>query len=345
MKILMVGLGGIGQRHLRNLRNILGPEVTFSAYRVRRLRQTLTDQLTLLEGVDLEEKYAIQVFTDLDEALQDKPNIVFVTNPTSEHIHIALAAARAGCDLFIEKPISHTYDQVQELIEIVNSQKLVAYVGYQNRFHPCLKLLHHLISENGIGQILAVNIEVGEYLPDWHVYEDYRQMYASRQELGGGVILSQIHEIDYTYWLFGMPKRVFALGGKLSSLEIDAEDMASMMLEFRQNGQILPIHIHADYLQRPPSRGCKVIGDKGKIIVDLQAASVYWYSADGGLAGREVFENFSRDDMFREELLDFLSCVKSRKQPSISIQDGAMSLKIALAAKKSIDTGDFIWVE
>jgi predicted dehydrogenase len=341
----MVGLGGIGQRHLRNLSNILGSEVTFSAYRVRRLRHTLTDRLTLIEGVDLEEKYAIKVFTQLDEALQDKPDIVFVTNPTSEHMHITLAATRAGCDLFIEKPISHTYDHIQELSEMVASQKLIAYVGYQNRFHPCLKLLHHLISENEIGQILAVNIEIGEYLPNWHTYEDYRNMYASRQDLGGGVILSQIHEIDYAYWLFGIPKRVFALGGKLSSLEIDAEDIASMMLEFRCNGQILPVHIHADYLQIPPSRGCKVIGDQGKIIVDLQAASVSWYSAEGKLAGREVFQSFSRNDMFREELLDFLSCVKDRTQPFISVQDGAMSLKIALAAKKSIETGNCIWIE
>ena len=80
---------------------------------------------------------------------------------------------------------------------------------------------------------MAVRIEVGEYLPGWHTYEDYRQMYASRADLGGGVILSQIHELDYLYWLFGLPKRVFALGGHLTRLEVDVEDIASILLECR----------------------------------------------------------------------------------------------------------------
>ncbi len=345
MKVLMVGLGGIGQRHMRNLKHMLGPEASFSACRVRRLNQTLTDRLTLLDGVDLEEEYAIKVFTDLDEALRDKPDIVFVTNPTSAHVGVALAAARAGCDLFIEKPVSHNYDRVQELIETVNSRRIVAYVGCQNRFHPCLKLLRRLLVEKTIGQVLAVNIEVGEYLPGWHTYEDYRQMYASRRELGGGVILSQIHEIDYAYWLFGMPRRVFAMGGRLSSLDIDVEDVAGIMLEFRQGSQILPVHIHADYLQRPPSRGCKVIGDQGKILVELQEATVNWYSASGELAGSQVFKEFTRNDLFMEELADFLSCVKSRKQPFISVQDGAMGLKIALAAKRSLESGDCVLLD
>ncbi|MDO9348112.1 MAG: Gfo/Idh/MocA family oxidoreductase, partial [Anaerolineales bacterium] len=224
MKILMVGLGGIGQRHVRNLRTLMGSEIEILAFRFRNNSQVLTDQLRIEEGSSLEEKYAIRVYADLDQALAQKPEAVFVCNPSSLHVPIALRAAQAGCHLFIEKPLSHNFEQVEELINLVESRNIKAVVGYQMRFHPCLQRLYALIQERSIGRILTVRAEVGEYLPGWHTYEDYRQMYASKQELGGGVILSQIHELDYLYWLFGLPRRVFALGGQMSSLDVDVED-------------------------------------------------------------------------------------------------------------------------
>ncbi|TGE35388.1 Gfo/Idh/MocA family oxidoreductase [Desulfosporosinus fructosivorans] len=342
MKVLMVGLGGIGQRHMRNLKSILGSKVSFSAYRVQGLNLTVTDQMTVNEGINLEQEFNITVYSDLDQALDEKPDIVFVTNPTSEHMKVALAAAKVGCDLFIEKPLSHSYENVTELIQTVADRKIVCYVGFQNRFHPCLQLLHQLLSEKAVGRILAVNAEVGEFLPGWHPYEDYRQMYASRSDQGGGVILSQIHEIDYLYWLFGAPRRVFALGGKLSKLAIDVEDVASMMLECASEGQVIPIHIHADFIQKPASRGCKIIGDEGKIVVDLIGNSLYMYSRNGDLLRKTVFDDFVRNEMFLKEISEFLTCIENRSKSFISVEDGAISLKIALAAKESMVTGECI---
>ena len=90
-------------------------------------------------------------------------------------------------------------------------------------------------------------------MPGWHPYEDYRALYAARADLGGGVVLSQIHEFDYLYALFGLPRRLFAIGGHLSHLEIDVEDVASTLMEFNVDGHILPVHLQQDYLQRPAS--------------------------------------------------------------------------------------------
>ena len=140
-----------------------------------------------------------------------------------------------------------------------------------------------------MGRIVAVRAEVGEYLPGWHPYEDYRQMYASRAELGGGVVLSQIHEIDYIYWLFGMPRRVMAIGGHLSSLEIDVEDTASILMECVVDGRPIPVHLHQDYVQRPPSRTCQVIGDEGKILVDFRNLCVKHFDGSGSLAAETSF--------------------------------------------------------
>lgn len=342
MKILMVGLGGIGQRHLRNLRTLLGAEAEILAYRVRRQSPVLTDQLQVEAGSDLEEKYDIKVFGDLDQALDCKPAAVFVCNPSSMHIPIALAAARAGCHLFIEKPLSHNLDEIDTLIQEVQSRKLVAMVGYQMRFHPCLEQVKLMLLQEVIGRVLAVRIEVGEYLPSWHAYEDYRIMYAARKELGGGVILSQIHEMDYIYWLFGLPSRIFALGGHLSTLRIDVEDVAAILMESMVNRQFVPIEVHLDYVQRPPARTCQVIGDQGKIEVDLRAASLRVFDNTGAPTQTATFPDFERNQMFINEMEYFLGCVEGRWAPKVSLRDGRQSLKMALAAKESLETGKIV---
>jgi predicted dehydrogenase len=335
----MIGLGGIGQRHLRNLHALLGDDLKVSAYRVRRLDQVLTDRLTIEQGASLEQKYGVTVFNDLDAALAERPDAAFVCNPSSLHVTVALKAARAGCHLFLEKPLSHNLDGIKELIEEVRSRKLVALVGYQLRFHPALLRLRDLLAGGTIGRVVAVRMEVGEYLPGWHTYEDYKQMYASRPDLGGGVILSQIHEMDLIYWLFGLPERVFALGGQLSRLEIEVEDTASTLLQCRRDGRVLPVHLHQDYIQRPPSRVTQVIGDAGKVIVDLRAPSLRVFDGEGEEREFVAFDTFERNQLFLDEMSHFLACVRGEQESSVTVFDGAQSLRMALASKESISTG------
>jgi predicted dehydrogenase len=342
MKVLFVGLGGIGQRHLRNLRKLMGYDIDIMAYRIRKNTQVLTDQLSVEEGSDLEEKYRFRTIEDLDQALDQNPDVVFICNPSSMHMPVALAAAQAGCHLFIEKPISHSYDQVEKLIDRVESQDLVAFVGYQMRFHPCLLRLHSLLQQKLIGRVIAVRIEMGEYLPGWHKYEDYRLMYAARHELGGGVILSQIHEFDYIYWLFGLPTRIFTIGGHLSRLEIDVEDVASTLMEYRIEDQRVPIHVHQDYVQLPPSRNCQIIGDSGKIFVDFRNLSVKVFDQQGNLTEANSYPDFERNQLFTDEMGHFIKCLEGKEKPLVSIRDGAQSLRMALAAKESMDTGRIV---
>jgi predicted dehydrogenase len=278
----------------------------------------------------------------LEEALDQKPDVTFICNPSRFHIPTALRAARGGSHLFIEKPLSHDLEGVEELIRLVEEKGLVAYVGYQMRFHPCLQRLHALLSAGSIGKVLAVRAEVGEYLPNWHSYEDYRQSYAARRDLGGGALLSQIHEFDYLYWFFGLPRRVFTVGGHLSSLEIDVEDIASTLMEFQVDGYFIPVHLQQDYVQRPPSRTCQVIGDTGKILVDLNALLVRLYDTNGQVAEETSLPGFQRNQLFLDELRHFLACVNGEEQPLVDIREGAQSLRIALAAKESLNTGKVV---
>jgi predicted dehydrogenase len=344
----MIGLGAIGQRHLRNLQQLLGEELEVIAWRTRRLNHVLTPQMQIEENADVESRFNISVFAELADALAQNPDIAVIANPTHAHIPVAIEAARAGCHLFLEKPLSHNLDGIQELQEIVREKNLVAFVGYQLRFHPCYKLVRTLLQQNAIGNLLTARMAFGEYLPGWHPYEDYRQSYAARRELGGGVILTQIHDLDIALWLFGMPRRVFALGGHFSDLELDVEDTVSMLLEceyshrepYRQTLRALPVHVQQDYLQKPGTRSLEIVGDTGKIALDLPLAQVEVFHADCERAEIHCFENFERNQIFMEEIQHFLECIKTNTTPSITIVDGAQSLKIALAALRSLETGN-----
>jgi predicted dehydrogenase len=339
MNILMVGLGGIGQRHVRNLRALLGDDIDIIAYRVRKLSPVITPTLQIDADRDVEREYHLRVFGDLESALAEKPDIAFICNPSSMHIPVALACVRAGCDLFIEKPLSDGLPDLPELQALVEKHARIVMVGYQLRFHPCVLRMQEIVRSGVLGHLLGVRAAVGEYLPGWHRYEDYRQGYAARADLGGGVILSQIHEFDYLYSLFGKAKRLFSIGGHWSNLEIDVEDVASTLMECEFGGRPLPVHLQQDYLQQPPQRQCEVIGDTGKAILDFPTLSVTLYGLEGKLVDRFSCEQLDRNQLFIREVQHFLECVKTRSKPAVDLCEGIWSLKLALAVKESIANG------
>jgi len=345
MKILIAGLGGIGQRHLRNLVSILGGSSDIRAVDPRVNIPVLTDKLQVEDGATLQGRYGLQIYPDLDAGLAWHPDVVFVCNPTSMHVPTALQAVRAGCHVFIEKPLSHNMNDVDVLLQESEKAHRRIVVGYQMRFHPCLIRLKELIGSRQIGNILSVRAEIGEYLPGWHTYEDYRQMYASRQDLGGGVILSQIHEMDYLYWLFGIPNTIYALGGQLSRLELDVEDTAEVLMEFPGEQQPFPVSLHVDYIQRPPSRSCKVLGDAGMIFLDLVNPAITVYDENGIQVESLSYPDFQRNEMFLAEASAFLAGINGQAASLVGLQDGIQSLRMALAARESLASGRAIKLE
>ena len=335
LRCLFLGLGGVGQRHLRNLRALRGRDVEVWAYRVRGEPHVIGNRLEIEKGEDVETKYDVRVVKDIDRAFDARPDVVFVTNPTSLHLPLALRAAQAGCHLFVEKPLSHSLEGVGELIRTVEAKKLVAFVAYQLRQHPGFIRLREIIDSGMLGQVLSVSAEVGEYLPGFHPYEDYRRMYAARRELGGGVTLTQIHEIDYLYALFGMPEKVYSLGGHLSSLEIDVEDVAvSILAARRKDNKLLPIELHQDYVQRPPARRCRVIGESGRVEWSLSGGELVRFTVGQAVETRD-YRSLERNQLFLDELRHFLTCVETGARPEVDLRDGAKSLSIGLALRES----------
>lgn len=338
MRILFCGLGSIGQRHLRNLRQLLGDELQVHAYRVRGQRIKLKEG-GVEEGADLERDYGVVVHESLAQALASNPDAAFICNPNSLHVPVALACAHAGVAIFMEKPLASELEGIAELDALVREKNLLFHVGYNYRFHPGLQRIKTLVQEGFFGRLLTARGEIGEHLPDWHRYEDYRQMYASRAVQGGGVIRSQIHEMDVICWLFGLPLSIVTHGGQLSNLEIDVEDTASSLMRCSGEAGSFPILLHQDFLQRPAVRTFKVVGDSGVAEIDLLANRLRVFDAQGKLCEQDDFPGFVRNDMYLAQTRYFLDCLGSGATPLVSLRDGLQSLRLALAALRSLNEG------
>ena len=322
-RILIAGLGSIGLRHLNNLLQLGEKDIL--------LLRTRNEPVK--EAPDL------PVFTSLQDALNQKPDAVIVSNPTSHHMEVAVQAAKAGCHLFLEKPLSHTWENVNELLAAAKEKGLIGMVGFDMHFDPGLQKVRQLIKDGTIGHITAIQAQVGQYLPDWHPWEDYRKGVSAQVKTGGGVILDLIHEIDYVTWLMGKAKEVVSMNGHVSSLEIETEDTASILIRF-QNNAIGTINL--DYIQRTLSRSCRIIGEGGTITWDLMNQKVSWYLVEDKAWHDFSYAGFQRNDRFLAEMKHFLDCLQGKSEPEVNLESGSRSLKIALAAKKSGKTGKVV---
>ncbi len=329
-KFLVIGCGSIGKRHIGNLIALNEKDIVAFDIKPERCQE-------------VKSLFGVEVWDNLADAWNANPDVAVITTPTNMHVPLAIMAADHGCHMFIEKPLSHSLESIADLLDSVRRKNLVTLVGCNMRFHPCLKHIKKMIEDGVIGRVMAMRIEFGQYLPDWHPREDYRRGYSAHVELGGGIILDAIHELDYIRWMLGEIDTVACIAGKLSDLEIDTEDTAAILLRF-SSGAIGEMHL--DYLQRVYSRTCHIIGDKGTIWWDYKTGEVIWYSAES--KEWQSYRNppeWEPNHMYREEFQHFLQCFLSEEKPCLDVFQAAQVLRVALAAKESAKTERFVKVK
>jgi len=322
MRALIVGLGSIGKRHLKNLRSIL-PTAEITVWRQHGQSE---DDATL-------NPQANRFVYSIEDALQARPDIAIIANPAPFHIDTGMKLAQAGVSLLIEKPMSNQILGIPALIELCAHRALTLMVGYNLRFQSALQALFHEIKTGTIGEVLCLQAEIGQYLPDWRPGHDYLQGVSAQRRLGGGVILELSHELDYARWLMGEVSTVNSQTGKLGEITLDVEDTANIHLTFA-NGAMG--NIHMNMIQRHSSRTCTVIGTEGTLSWDGIAGEVKRYSANTK-TWQAIFAstNYERNEMFIRELEHFLMCVNTGSTPSVTGEDGMRVLKIVLAAHES----------
>ena len=257
--------------------------------------------------------------------------MVLVTNPTSLHVETACKALARGrtCS---SKNRSGTRSTAWPIcLTRPSSGRKQLMVGYNLRFHPGLARIRDLVEQNAIGKVVSARAEMGEYLPDWHPWEDYRHGYSARRDLGGGPVLTFSHELDALCWLLGAPSRVMGMATHASSLEIDTEDVAELVLQF-PHGPLASVHV--DFVRRPPRRSLEIVGEKGILRWEYDEGRVLHYApATRQWRVEEGDRRFERNDMYLAELRHFVGCVRGEiERPLIDGEQGAAVLAIALAA-------------
>lgn len=328
MKILVAGLGSIGRRHALNLLALGQRDLVF--YRTG-LGSALDEELA---GFPAE--------TDLNAALAHQPEAAIIANPTALHVPVAIAAAEAGCSLLIEKPVSHSMERLDELKNAIATGGGKCLIGYHFRYHPGLLRIKELLKDGQIEHPLSVRAHWGEYLPDWHPWEDYRQGYSARSDLGGGVILTLSHPLDYLRWIFGNVESLWAFSGQSEELGLQVEDTAEIGLRFI-SGVIGSLHL--DYLQHPATHTMELIGTQGTVRWDGQSGELALYSAES--KQWEAFPplaGFERNSLFMAEMRHFLRVCRGLEEPCCTLDDGIAALRLALAAHASQNTASLIYL-
>lgn len=319
MKFLIAGFGSIGRRHMRNLLALGQRDII--VYRTGR------------STLPVDELENVRVMTDFDAALRERPDALIVANPTALHLDVAIPAARAGCHILMEKPISHSLERINDLRIALQSGGGRFLTGFQYRFHPGLRKVQELLQAGAVGRPVAAHVQWGEYLPGWHPWEDYRAAYASRSDLGGGVTLTLSHPLDYLRWLFGEVQALWAFAGQFSDLEIAVDDVAEIGLRF-EHGTVGGVHLN--YVQRPGVHRMEVVGSAGTLLWDNADGAVKAYRAE--TSAWETYsapEEFERNTLFMDELSHFLAVMRGEENPLCTLEDGITALELALAVHES----------
>ncbi len=318
-RLLIIGLGSIGKRHLLIARKLL-PEADIRILR-HKIDKNFPDE-------------ADGVFFDISDAIIFAPDAVVLSNPASFHMDLAEQFIKIGCHLLIEKPISNHNNNTHSLLESSQNCEKTILVGYNLRFLSSLNEFKKIIDEGSFGNILSVRCEAGNYLPSWRPDTDYRKNVSAQNALGGGVLLELSHEFDYLSWLFGKIVWVSGWVGKVSDLDIDVEDSANLLLGLGNKGSII-CSLNLDFIRHDPVRSCIVIGSNGSLRWNgILGIIEKWNIANNQWDILFTTEN-DLDESYYREWEHFIDCINNNTKPLTTIDNGISVLEVVEAAKIS----------
>lgn len=330
-RILFIGLGGAGQRHLRIFHKLL-PNAELIAYRSAEKTPLLNTDFSVNVNEDIERKYGLKIYKDLNLAFNRKPDLTVISTPTSKHLEPMILAAKAQSSVFVEKPWSDSLKGFDSFRGLILGKNLSFHISFQRRFHPLIYRTYHTLKQNDIGDIMAASFLVYSNVPFWHPYEDWKKLYAVRSDLGGGVLLTEIHEIDLVCWFFGRPISVFCTGGSRSKYNLQVEDTIQMTLLYDN----FSVQLTLCFMHKTIKRNFHIAGSNGDI---------YWDEQQNNLT-IEIYNNkltefsnngFSNNDMFVEQAKQYIT-EWPRKKTIESLDSAFVSLAIVESAKKSINS-------
>lgn len=320
MRGLLVGYGSIGRRHLTNFQDLGVHDWVL----VHTGRGTLA----------VDSPPGARIYDDLGEALRDEaPAFAVIANPTSAHVASATACLDAGSHVLLEKPVSHSVDGLDRLLEAARSRSAEVLVGFQFRFHPAVQRVRELVAGQTVGRALHAEVFWGEHLPSWHPWEDWRKGYAATRELGGGVHHTICHPFDYLRWWFGDAHVARATLTTHGPLELDVAEAADVLLRFDPD---VTAHVRLDYWSRPQAHHVEITCTEGTIAWDFMTGELrVWSTATGAWETTNLASVESRNDLFLAEASHFLDVASSRAQPICTLDDGVAVVSLCAAIERA----------
>jgi hypothetical protein len=284
MRVLVVGLGSAGHRHLELLRERDDVEAAAVSRR---------------GGAE---------FTGLAEARDWAPDAVVIANESSAHLDAARWAIEHGAHALVEKPLATSAAGVPEVVDAAGDRGLVLAVGYNLRFHPALEALRDAVRGGRIGALLSVRAEVGQRLDDWRPAGGY----VEHEALGGGALLTLSHELDYVSWIAGAPHSVTGVRARVGDVVSDTDDIAEIVA--RHDGGVVS-SVHMDLLDRAYNRRSRWIGEAATLTWEWGAAVRRLTAAEDEEVWRD--DAFDLVETYRRQLDDFVrACVDGREPRS-----------------------------
>lgn len=306
MKILIIGLGSIAKKHINAIREL---KINCDLYALRS-----SSSSKIIDGV-------INLYS-INELKNFKFDFAIISNPTHLHSKYIKLLTELGVNLFIEKPAVNEIKIVDELCSKINKNGIKTYVACNLRFHPCIRYLKNYLVKNCKKIINEVNVYCGSYLPDWRSELDFRKNYSVSNVLGGGVHLDLFHEIDYTYWLFGMPLSTRNFKSSKSTLEIESCDYANYLLIYKN----FNVSIILNYYRKDPRRVIEIVFNDDTWTVDLLNNSILNNKSE------TIFQDkdFNILNTYRDQMLYFIEKISSDQMPMNSFPESINPLKITL---------------
>ncbi len=318
MNFLFFGLGSIGQRHLRNLVKIQKKNQIY-AYRIKNSVPLLNNQNRVIKG-NLEKKYNIKSIKKLEFLKKNliKIDAAFICNPSSMHVSTAEWCIKRNIPIFVEKPLATNIKDLKKIKKLIKSKKnIVNVVGYQLRFNPIIQFIKkYCFDKENLGKIYNCEIYHGEHVNNFHNYESYRTSYTSKKKLGGGVVLTQIHELDYLNYFFSNYKleNYKYISQKISNLIIDVEDNYTSIFKFKSKlkKNISLAKVTCSYVQVPKKRTIFISCELGSLYADLNSLKIKILKNNK----KEIIKkfDFDKNKMFIDEIKYFLKLIKKKIQ-------------------------------
>lgn len=342
MNFLFVGLGSIGQRHLRILKKI-NTKFKFSVYSKRKQINELNSKNKFISK-NLLKKYNIKVFRNFNLACSSKPDAVFICNDSSKHEKYLKIANNYNLNIFVEKPITTNLKNLAKILKKNKSQKNIIYTGYQLKFNQSVILIKDLLRKKKIGKICGANLYNGENYRNFCKYKNIKKSYAVNKNKGGGSILTQIHEIDLANYFFGKPYSVYCSGNRKNRLNFDVETYSNFIINY-QSKDNFPVNIVLEYFQLPPMRKVLIVGSEGAISWNYYSNKIkvnYYNKKKKNLIYKK--KKLKRDQMFKDQLLFFIKTLNNKKNMRANLVNSFNSIVVAEALKKSMKNQKIVYI-